>query len=258
MKHYLFIVAGMLLLTSAANAQNFSLRKYQHVKAFYQSISESALKLGLEYNVPPAAIMAIAGLESGYGDGYVSRITGNILSLGARKGEPELPPLYLPTHEPSNTVLVAKSKIESTPTNELVWKKRPPSLKKDYRPENIAGTDKQLGFLSSNRLERIKARKKNINDFVSSWISYKSKTPVFLDARTWLDAEVKKNTKKSLLSCDLGKQFIARIGGKPRSFNHRPSWVKKAGIIFDRAGLCSLASAMSKGAPFEKAWAQKD
>ena len=243
-----------ILLSGNVFAADYSLRKYEHVKTFYESIARSAVDLGLEHNVPPAAILAMAGLESGYGRGYVSRITGNILSLGARKGEAELPALNLPKHIPTNRVLIDKDRIESTPAEELKWKMRPPSLKKDYRPAKFAATEKRLAYLQKNRDERMSARKKNISDFVTSWISDKSAVPVFAEARTWLDHTVEQEGKDSLLSCETAKSFISSIGGKPRSFNHRETWVKKVNYILDRAGLCSLAAAMSKGTPFETAW----
>jgi len=235
-------------------AAEYSLRKYEHVKTFYQSIAQSAIDLGLEHNVPPAAILAMAGVESGYGRGYVARITGNILSLGARKGEAELPPLNLPTHIPTDKVLVDKDRIASTPDEELKWKERLPSLKKDYRPDAFAGTEKRLAFLQRNPDDRIESRRANISDFVSSWISDKSAVPLFAEARTWLDQTVADEGKDSLLSCKMAKAFISRIGGKPRSFNHRESWVKKVNTIMDRGGLCSLTQAMSEGTPFDIAW----
>ncbi len=250
------VIILCLLVATLANAQPYTLRKYEHVKSFYQSIAKSSLELGMEQNVPPAAILAMAGLESGYGDGYVSRITGNILSLGARKDEPELPPLYLPTHLPSNTVLIDETKIQQTPKSELLWKKRPPSLKKDYRPKAFAGKDKNLAILQQKPQLQVEARKNNINDFVSSWISYKSVVPVFVDTRKWLDDSVKAKGKKVLLSCDTARDFIRRIGGKPRSFNHRESWVKKVNYILDYAGLCELTTQMAQNKEFQEAWEQ--
>jgi len=247
-----------ILISGNAFAAEYSLRKYEHVKTFYQSIARSTVDLGLEYNVPPAAIMAMAGLESGYGRGYVSRITGNILSLGAHEGEAELPPLNLPTYIPTSRVLVDKARIESTPAEELKWKMRPPSLKKDYRPAKFAGTEKRLAYLQRNQDNRIEARRANISDFVTNWISDKSAVPAFVEARAWLDQTVEHEGKESLLSCETAKSFISRVGGKPHSFNHRKSWVKKVDDILDRAGLCSLAAAMGEGMSFDEAWSSPD
>ena len=77
-------------------SSEYSFRKYIHVESFYSDISLDSIEIGVKNNIPPAAMMAIAGLESGYGSGYVAQITGNILSLGAFKGDKELPRLYLP------------------------------------------------------------------------------------------------------------------------------------------------------------------
>ncbi len=254
-KPYLYITSTLMLLISAnALAGDYSLRKYPHVTEFYKSLAQSALELGLQNNVPPAAILAIAGLESGYGRGYVSRITGNVLSLGARKGEPELPPLYLPTYIKTNRVLIDKKKIESIPASELKWKKRPPSLKKDYRPQAYAGTTRQLEILQNDVKLRVKARKHNIDDFVSSWIDTESAVPVFADARNWLEQTVESKGKAWLLSCKSAKAFINKIGGKPRSFNHRKSWVNKVSYILDNGGLCELSQLMFKGKSFDDAW----
>lgn len=247
-----------ILMSGYAFSAEYSLRKYEHVKAFYQSIARSAVDLGLEHNVPPAAIMAMAGLESGYGRGYVSRITGNILSLGARDGEAELPPLNLPAYIPTGRVLIDKARIESTPDEELQWKVRPPSLKKDYRPAKFAGTEKRLAYLQRNLADRIEARKANISDFVTNWISDKSTVPAFAETRAWLDQTVEDEGKEILLSCETAKSFISRVGGKPHSFNHRKSWVKKVNDILDRGGLCSLATAMGEGMSFEKAWSSPE
>ncbi|OIQ02949.1 MAG: hypothetical protein COS82_01410 [Zetaproteobacteria bacterium CG06_land_8_20_14_3_00_59_53] len=128
---------------------------------------------------------------------------------------------------------------------------------KDYRPAKLAGTENRLAFLQRNPDDRIEARRENISDFVSSWISDKSSIPVFAETRTWLDQTVEEEGKESMLSRKIAKEFISRIGGKPRSFNPRAAWVEKVDHILDRGGLCPLAMAMSKGIPFEEAWRYK-
>ena len=95
-KSCLIIVAICLFSSSVWSSEQFSFRKYQHVKAFYLGVTPAVLEVSEKYQLPAAAILAIAGLESGYGSGYVSQITGNILSLGAFSSDKELPPLYLP------------------------------------------------------------------------------------------------------------------------------------------------------------------
>jgi flagellum-specific peptidoglycan hydrolase FlgJ len=104
MKKSLFI--AVLLLTSLVNAQDRGFRKYEHVKQFYSQITLDAIEVAKKHDLPAAAILAMAGLESGYGSGYVAQITGNILSLGAFKGDAELPPLYLPYSKSKKKILL--------------------------------------------------------------------------------------------------------------------------------------------------------
>jgi len=86
LKPYIAMLLLFILTNQAIQASQYSIRKYNHVKKFYKEIYKESITAGLKFSVPPAAIMAIAGLESGYGSGYVAQITGNILSLGAYKG----------------------------------------------------------------------------------------------------------------------------------------------------------------------------
>jgi len=72
MKRIFFIIIYIQFFTNA-------IRRFSHVKEFYAEITEMVIELSLKHNTPPAVILAIAGLESGYGNGYVSQITGNIL-----------------------------------------------------------------------------------------------------------------------------------------------------------------------------------
>ncbi len=239
--------------------ENFRYRKYIHVEKFYKRIASSAVELGMKYNVPPAAILAIAGLESGYGRGYVAQITGNILSLGAGKGVSELPALFLPVHLPSKKVLFDTTEVHSYKKNEIKWKQRPPSLKKDYRPQVIAGTKKNLAFFKndSNYPENLKAANHNcIKDFVTVWISLGHGSPVFKEARAFMDKLVKEKGKEILLKKDIAIKFINLIGGRPRSFNFRESWPKKVAIIMNKTGLNELSNKMykDKKLSFDEVW----
>jgi hypothetical protein len=125
LKMYLVAVAICLFSSSVWSSEQFSFRKYQHVKAFYQEITPAVLEVSEKYQLPAAAISAIAGLESGYGSGYVSQITGNILSLGAFSDDKELPPLYLPYSTSLKKVLFDPNLIEQQSEDDLNWKKRP-------------------------------------------------------------------------------------------------------------------------------------
>ena len=56
------VLMGMVLLcaTTHSLAEAFSLRRHDNVTAFYQKVSAGCIKLGLQYKVPPAAIVPVA------------------------------------------------------------------------------------------------------------------------------------------------------------------------------------------------------
>lgn len=245
----------LLFCFSTLYSSDFTFRKYTHVKEFYKSNAKEAIRLAKQYNIPPAALLAIAGLESGYGKGYVAQITGNILSLGAFKGDKELPRLYLPYSKSKKTVIFDKKDIERCSEEDLVWKKRPKSLKRDYRPLPYAGTAKKLELLNYDKTLKHKANKACLNDFATRWIVSTSKVKVFKEARIWLDKLVDKHGTKILFTKDINNQFISKIGGHPHSFNYRETWPKKAKLIMRKTGLVKLMNDMQfKAMDFDSAW----
>ena len=255
----LLLILFMLISgLSSLSANQYSFRKYLHVESFYEAIYKDAIELGVENNIPPAAIMAIAGLESGYGRGYVSQITGNILSLGAYKSDKELPSLYLPYSKSAKTVLFDPEDIKKHAKSDLVWKQRPKSLKRDYRPTPYAGTTKKLELLKYDTKLKERANKACINDFVTRWISETSNIKVFANAKIWLNEEVAKNGTAVLFSKKTNEKFIGIIGGHPHSFNYRQSWPKKAKLILHKAGLVKLANDIYiNKLSFKDAWRAK-
>ncbi|GKT11313.1 MAG: hypothetical protein ISEC1_P0276 [Thiomicrorhabdus sp.] len=248
------MLASSQVYAQKPDSPHYSLRKYQHVKQFYHLTAEQAVKIGLEYNIPPAAILAIAGWESGYGEGYISQITGNIMSLGARKGEAELPPLTLPRNIAKDKIMIDIDRANQLPKGQVVWQKRPPSLKKDYRPQPYAGTNSNLLYFRENPSSLKQAYSSVMRDFSSSWISHKSKVPLFLQASREMEHLVASKGKAALLGCGVAKAFVKSIGGKPRSFNMRPAWIKHVVKIMDNAGLCALTQDIYKGKSFKQAW----
>lgn len=235
--------------------KTYGYRKYIHVKNFYKDISKEAVQICLKYNVPPAAVLAIAGVESGYGRGYVAHITGNILSLGAKINEPELPALYLPNLKSDKSKILYGDMITKYAEDALEWKKRPKSLKKDYRPKNIAGTTKELDYLDKNPKKKKRANLDCIEDFVKIWINKNKKFKPFVDARVMLDKEVKLHSKDILFDRDLNRKFIYMISGKENSFNHRKTWAPKVVKIMDNIGLIELTHALHvKGKKFHEVW----
>ena len=250
------IVATMSF--SLLQASEYSFRKYTHVKEFYSCISADTIQISKEYNLPAAAVLAIAGLESGYGRGYVSQITGNILSLGAFKDDRELPRLFLPYSKSSKKVLFDSRKIRLHHKKDLVWKKRPRSFKKDYRPLPYAGTTKNLEVLIYNDKFMKTARKECLSDFATKWIILKSNIKVFSSTRAWLDELIKKNGKDILFDLKVNQEFISRIGGHPNSFNYRKTWPKKVKLIMKKVGLVNLSQDMYyKKMNFNEAWSIK-
>lgn len=224
--------------------KKYRYRKYLHVENFYKDITKESIAIALKYNVPPAALLAIAGVESGYGRGYVAHITGNILSLGAKRGEAELPSLYLPNLKKDSSKIIYGSQIAKYEKNQLIWKKRPKSLKKDYRPKHIAGTDKELDFLDKNLKSKKIANLACIEDFAKVWISKSKRLKPFVDARVMLDDQIKLHSKDILFDRELNKKFIEMISGKVNSFNYRKTWAPKVISIMDNTGLIELVKVL--------------
>ena len=249
------IILIVVLFVMSIDAIEFTFRKYAHVKEFYSEITLDAIELAKKHKLPPSAILAIAGLESGYGSGYVAQITGNILSLGAYKSDKELPRLYLPYSKSKKKVLFDSKIIKKQAKSDLVFKKRPESLKRDYRSEPYAGTDKSLELLKYNDKLRREARRACFDDFASRWIVKTSKVKVYRDIRIWLDAMVKKHGVKILFTKEVNQVFINKIGGRDNSFNYRKSWPKKVNLIMSRVGLVKLTNDIYfKDMSFIDAW----
>ncbi|NOQ31307.1 MAG: hypothetical protein GQ570_09310 [Helicobacteraceae bacterium] len=257
MKKLLSLGLLFSIVVSSVYAEKFSLRKYENVKHFYSEIADSAIAVAKKHNLPAAAMLALAGLESGYGSGYVAQISGNIMSLGAFKSDAELPALYLPYSKSQKKILFDPSQIKECSKSDLSWKKRAPSLKRDYRPAPYAGTDKNLALLKDNEKLQMKAYGECLDDFATRWIVTTSNIPVFSSAKKWLDKKVAKDGVQTLFSETTNVAFINKIGGVPHSFNYRKTWPPKVQYILDRAGLVELVNNMKKGISFEKAWSQK-
>jgi hypothetical protein len=258
MKKRCFSFLIILVSFQVSAQQNYSLRKYAHVKSFYKNISKQATELCLENNIPPAALLAITGLESGWDSGYIGQITGNILSLGLRKGDIELPALRLPRLIKTNKILFDSLEIIKYTANELKWENRPESLKKDYRPKHIAGTKFQLGYFKHNPKAKAKAQLANIKDFVTVFIGRKSRLKAYRTARKKMDDLVAKYGKEILLKEQIAIDFVNEIGGKPNSYNFRETWPKKVIYIIKRAGLSQLTTSLHKEISFEDSWKLKN
>jgi len=250
MKVVLLIFVSFVLAFSS----EYRYRKYEHVKNFYKPLVHKTIELSLKYNMPPAGILALAGVESGYGRGYVARISGNILSLGTNKGEKELPPLYLPNIKKPYKIIYNPKEIAKYKKSELRYKKRAKSRKKDYRPAPYAGTSNNLAYFDNHPKERLKANLACIEDFCRVWISSKNRFKVFRKARKDLDEVVKLKGKDALFSEKTSRDFIKDIGGKKNSFNYRKTWPKKVIQVMDNVGLVELIQDIRAGKSFDEAW----
>lgn len=249
------LLLSLFILISLSFGSEYKLRKYTNVENFYSSITKDVIELSIKYNVPPAAILAIAGLESGYGSGYVAQITGNILSLGAGKSEKELPSLTLPYCKNDKNKVTLFDPKEQKKCNELIWKKRPKSLKKDYRPNHIAGTTTSLEFFKYNAQAYKEAKLKNIKDFLTKWIKKDHKYKPFRTSKLWLENQVSAKGVKILFDLNTNLEFIKHIGGKKNSFNYRKSWIKKVSYILKNTGLTELSHKIYfEKKDFKKAW----
>ncbi|MFK5938574.1 MAG: hypothetical protein QM497_09295 [Sulfurimonas sp.] len=255
----IFLLWLLLLLGTSLLSNEHSFRKYNHVKNFYAAIAKDTIKICKEHNLPSAAVLAIAGLESGYGSGYVAQITGNILSLGAFKSDKELPALYLPYSSSKQKILFDPNIINKLPKSDLSYKKRAKSYKRDYRPLKYAGTKTNLELLKYNKELRLKAHRACLNDFSTRWIHYKSNKKVFKELKIWTDKQVKTKSIDTLYSRDTNLGFIDRIGGVPHSFNYRKTWPKKVKLIMKKVGLVELVNDIDKNnMSFKESWERKN
>lgn len=235
----------------------YKYRKYNHVKKFYKRLSVPVTKLCIEYKVPPAVVLSILSLESGWGKGYVGNITGNFLSLNASKGRKDtaLPALRMPKLLKTGEYIIDRKRLATLDKSEYVWENRPSSLKKDYRPKGMAGTKENLDYFLNHPEELTEANLKNVKDFLTHFISKDSGIRAYRQARALLDKEIAEHGIEVLFTDDLSTRFVYTIGGRPSSYNTRKSWPRKVMSIYKHVGaneLCKQVYLDKKS--FEEAW----
>ncbi len=237
------------------NSDKFRMRRFDHVTALYHRLAKHTIDMCVEQNVPPAAVLAIISLESGWGNGYIGQITGNILSLGKRKGDRELPALTLPVIKETKEVIFDLKMLSKYDSSEWEMQRRPASLKKDYRPIHLAGTTKNLAYFKYHPDERLQARLACIGDFLNIFISDKSRIAAYRKAKVTMNDIVAKNGKEALFTKETNEVFINAIGGRPNTFNFRETWPKKVVNVINNAGLVDLTSKMYlEGKSFVEVW----
>lgn len=250
-----FFSLGFNTVPEADNNPSYRYRKYNHVKKFYQRLAAPVTELCVEHKVPPAIILSILSLESGWGKGYVGQITGNFLSLNATKSETELPALRMPKCLKTGKIIVDSKHLSKMKSTDYVWQNRPSSLKKDYRPKGMAGTKQNLDYFLQHPEELTKANLKNVKDFVSRFISKSSRIKAYREARALLDTEIAKHGIDVLFTDELNEKFVYTIGGKPNSYNSRKTWPKKVMSIYRNVGANQLTQQIYlEQKSFEGAW----
>jgi len=263
----LFLFFGLMFNTifsqETARTTNYKItktykyRKYEHVKKMYQRLAEPVTKLCVQHKIPPAAILSIISLESGWGNGYIGQITGNFMSLNAssKRNDPQLPALRMPQNKKTGKVIIKTSILITTPKENILWKNRPSSLKKDYRPKEIAETKENLDYFLLHPKELTKANLENVKDFATKFIAYTSGIRAYRQAREMLDLEIEKHGISILFDEELNRKFIYAIGGRPSSFNTRAVWPKKVINILKNVGAVELTKDLYLNKiPFHKSW----
>jgi hypothetical protein len=197
------------------------------IASFIRDITPIITRESLKSGAPPAAILAIACLESGYGSGYIANISGNILSLNAKPEETVLPPLTVFVYK--NQIIFNKEKLKEVLSvgKPLEIRLRPASLKKDYRMEGLAGSSTHLDYFVQHPQQKYLAWEKNIQDFLYDRIHPQGKNEAYIE--TYHFCQKIKNSKSldKLLSDSSAIEFLYLIGGKPFSFNSRQEWRTK-------------------------------
>lgn len=250
------LVTGVFFMSAFASDQTaYKYRKYNHVKKLYHRLALPVTELCVKHKVPPAAVMSIVSLESGWGRGYIGQITGNFLSLNAIRSEDELPALRMPKNKKTGKYIISSKELASLDKSEVVWQNRPSSLKKDYRPKGIAGTKENLDYFLKYPKELTAANLRNVDDFVRRFISKTSKVKAYREARMLLDKEIAKHGIEVLFTDKLNQQFVNIIGGRPHSFNYRTAWPKRVLSIYRNVGVNQLCKQLYLDKKkFEEAW----
>jgi len=220
--------------------QNKGFKTWQlsKVSNFFKYLTPIVLKKSLEKGAPPGAILAIAALESGYGTGYIANVSGNILSLNAKRTEPMLPPLTLAITK-NNKIILNGEKIKSMLAAGYPFKvlKRPPSYKKDYRPAQIASKKTHLDYFLHNPNQKYLAWEQNVNDLMFSRLDSNSSIIAYKETSMFCDNLFKKKSIYHLLSNKAATSFLTLVGGRPISYNIRTSWRDKAISLLSKLNL---------------------
>ncbi|MBN2143699.1 MAG: glucosaminidase domain-containing protein, partial [Candidatus Aureabacteria bacterium] len=197
------------------------------ITTFIRDLTPIVMRESLKTGAPPAAILSIACLESGFGAGYIAGISGNILSLNAKQNETMLPPLTVYVYK--NKIIFNKIKLKEVLSvgKPLEIQLRPASLKKDYRMEGFGGGTTHLDYFIHHPQQRYLAWEKNIQDLLYDRLNPKSKNIPYLESYRFCQELKNSGRLDALLADSSAIKFLYLIGGRPLSFNPREEWRTK-------------------------------
>lgn len=235
--------------------KQFPFRKNMIAKNMIARLACPIIDLCLTHKVPPAAIIAMMGVESGWGYAANATITGNYLGTNTLSKEYRLPAVTFHKHITTGKYIFSKADLLKYHPKEITTIKKPASLKKDYRPEKIRGTNKDLGYFQKNPTELTEANIHNAKDFVFKSISENSSIKSYKEARLLLDKAVDKYGEKILFDKKFNIKFLQTIGGRPSSFNTHKRWPGDITRTLIQTGLVELCYEMQYGnKEFEESW----
>ena len=218
--------------------KGFKAWQLSKVSNFFKYLTPIILKKTFKKGAPPGAILAIAALESGYGTGYIANVSGNILSLNARKTEPMLPPLTLAITK-NDKIIINGEKIKSMLAAGYPFKviKRPPSYKKDYRPDHIAGKKTHLDYFLHHPNKKYQAWEQNVNDLMFSRVVSDSSIVAYKETSKFCDRLYARKSLRHIFSNKSATKFLTLVGGRPISYNIRTSWRDKSISLLSKLNL---------------------
>lgn len=233
-------------------------RKLSNIAFFYKPITLSIIRVSVENNIPPAAMLAMVGVESAMGVSYISQVTGNIINFQALERENMLPPLRIPTLRRNREIILDEEAANNLPKVDVRWVQYPPTFVKDYRPDGIRGTSKKFDFFLFRPALKKQAHVSSAEDFCKKGISKDNPFKAFQEAREWVNKQVEANGVEILFEDRINKQFVDMISGPDKDTYPKwksARWNKEVKDMIDETGMIELTRDMSyQRLTFEEAW----
>lgn len=232
-------------------------RKIPKIAFFYKHIAVDLIKASVRANIPPAAVLAIVGLESKYGENYISKITGNITGAVALERENMMPPVKLPSLRYGYQAFLNKKKVAKHRPSDIRWVQYPPSYLIDYRPIPLRGTELKLDYFEYRPLLKKHAQIQSVVDFGALIISNKSEFDAIKEARQWLDELVAQEGKQVIFESQVAYAFIDKISGRGKNTypKYNKAWGAKVKRLIESTGFVPFVRDLHhKRYTFEEAW----